>query len=154
MQQPRLTPEVWSGAVLAGLGVFIVMQALGWDYMSVEGPGPGFFPLWYGILMIVLSLALAVSGAMQRCENAAKSLAWRGLGRALIVWIAFAVCVALLQVLGFVVAFGLLVLFIVAVIYRRPLRTALAVATGTAIGFYLVFPVALNVELPAGLFGF
>jgi putative tricarboxylic transport membrane protein len=153
MQHPRLTPDVWSGAALAALGVFIVSQALNWDYTSPDGPGPAFFPLWYGVVMIVLSLALAVGGAIQRGE-AGKPLAWHEIGRALIVWAAFAVCVALLRVLGFIIAFALLIVFVVAVIYLRPLRTAVAVALCTAVGFYVVFPVALSVELPTGVFGF
>lgn len=153
MEQPRVTRDVWAGAVLAALGVFIVVQAVHWDYMTTDGPGPGFFPLWYGIVMIVLSFALAVSGAMGRTERG-EPLAWRRIGQALIAWAAFAICVAALPLLGFVVAFGLLVLFVVAVIYRRPLRVALTVAISTAIGFYVVFPVALDVALPAGVFGF
>jgi hypothetical protein len=31
---------------------------------------------------------------------------------------------------------------------------ALPVAAGTALGFYLVFPLALNVSLPVGVLGF
>lgn len=153
MEQPRVTRDVWAGAVLAALGVFIVVQAFQWDYMTTDGPGPGFFPLWYGIGMIVLSLALAVSGATGRAERG-EPLSWRKIRQALIVWAAFAVCIAVLPLFGFVVAFGLLVLFIVAVIYRRPLRVALTVAISTAIGFYVAFPLALNVALPAGVLGF
>jgi hypothetical protein len=38
--------------------------------------------------------------------------------------------------------------------YRRPLGTAVAVSAGMAAGFYLLFPLALNVELPVGKLGF
>jgi hypothetical protein len=37
--------------------------------------------------------------------------------------------------------------------YRRPLKMAFAVAAGTALGFYLIFPLALNVSLPVGVLG-
>ncbi len=153
MEHPRVTRDVWAGAVLAALGVFIVVQAVRWDYMGADGPGPGFFPLWYGIVMIVLSLALAVSGATGRTESG-EPFAWRKIGQALIVWVAFAAAIGLLPLLGFVIAFGLLVLFIVAVIYRRPMHVALSVAISSAVGFYVIFPVALDVALPAGIFGF
>ena len=52
--------DVISGAVLAALGVFIITQALAWDYYTLDGPGPGFFPFWYGVAMVVLSLLLVL----------------------------------------------------------------------------------------------
>jgi hypothetical protein len=62
--------------------------------------------------------------------------------------------VGLLKILGFLLAFGLFTLFLVAVMYRRSLGTAVAVAVGMPVGFYLLFPVALNVALPIGWLGF
>ena len=77
----------------------------------------------------------------------------REIYHALSVWAAFALSIALLNVLGFMLAFGLLTLFVVAIIYRRAWKVALAVAVGTALGFYVVFPLALSVALPVGVFG-
>lgn len=144
--------DVVSGAVLAGLGIYIVTEARGWDYFTAEGPGPGFFPMWYGIAMIALALALVIT-TLRRAADA-KQLNWREVGNALMTWAAFTACVALLKVLGFLLAFGLLTLFVVAVMYRRPLPVALAVAAGNMAGFYILFPLALNLELPVGIFGF
>ena len=47
--------DFWSGIALAALGSFIVNEARQWDYMTPEGPGAGFFPMWYGIAMVLLS---------------------------------------------------------------------------------------------------
>ena len=58
--------DVVSGAVLAGLGVFIILEARQWDYLGADGPGPGFFPLWYGVLMVALSLVLVVTSLAKR----------------------------------------------------------------------------------------
>src|SRR2546430_10095375 len=55
--------DVISGAVLAALGVFIITQARSWDYYTLDGPGPGFFPFWYGVAMVVLSLLLVLNAA-------------------------------------------------------------------------------------------
>lgn len=144
--------DVVSGAVLAGLGIYIVTEARGWDYFTAEGPGPGFFPMWYGIAMIALSLLLVVI-TLRRAADA-KQLNWREVGNALMIWAAFTACIALLKVLGFLLAFGLLTLFVVAVMYRRPLPVALAIAAANMAGFYILFPLALNLELPVGIFGF
>ena len=154
-----------SAALLGGLGGYIVMEASRWDYMAPDGPGPGFFPIWYGVAIIALSLVVVgsrilriVQGRGQGGAGKASSPADAARKRseiyhALAVWGAFTVSIALLKVLGFMIALGLLTLFLVAIIYRRPWKVAIAVAVGNSLGFYLVFPLALSVALPVGVFG-
>ena len=137
----RYSPDFWSGLALAALGAYIIVEARGWDYLTPEGPGPGFFPLWYGIAMLGLSLFLVVSPTDLRID-------WRNSGRALATWAALALSVAALKLVGFVVSFAALTFFMVAVMYRRSALTAALVALGTVAGFYLVFPLALGVALP------
>lgn len=144
--------DVVSGAVLAALGVYIISEARQWNYSGPEGPGPGFFPLWYGIAMVTLSLGMLVAAAVKPAP--AGKTDWRGIGHALLVWGVFAACTALLKVLGLLTVLALLTLFIVSVMYGKPLKIACAAAAGTSLGFYLVFPLALNVSLPVGPLGF
>ena len=144
--------DVISGAVLAALGVYIVMQSLTWDYSGLDGPGPGFFPFWYGVAMVALSLLLIVS--VVRKGTTAYDVDWPATGRALGCWLAFALSIGLMEWLGFLLSFALLTFFIVAVIFRRPLMTAGLTAVLTALAFHLIFPVALSVSLPTGWFGF
>jgi putative tricarboxylic transport membrane protein len=134
------SPDFWSGLALAALGGYIICTARGWEYLGQDGPGPGFFPLWYGIAMLVLSLILVFTGKTEA--------GWKGAGRAFAVWGAFAVSVAVLKVAGFVLSFAALTFFIVAVMYRRPTAIAALVAAGLAAGFYVVFPLLLGVQLP------
>lgn len=138
----RRSPDFWSGLVLAALGGYIVVEARGWQYLGPDGPGPGFFPLWYGLAMLALSLVLVFS----RKEN--QKVEWKGAGRAFAAWGAFAVSVAVLKLVGFLISFAVLTFFIVAVMYRRPPAVAALVAIGLAAGFYLIFPLALGVPLP------
>ena len=58
----RSSPDFWSGLALAALGAYIVVQARGWDYLTEDGPGPGFFPLWYGIGILACSLTSGAYG--------------------------------------------------------------------------------------------
>ncbi len=149
----RKSGDLWSGLALAALGAYIVVQASRWDYLTPEGPGPGFFPLWYGIAMVALSAALVVSH-LRRRSSLRKTIAWDRVGRALSTWLALVVSIALFKPLGFVIGFALLTYFLVAVMYRRPLKVAAAVALASTAGFYLVFSLALGVPLPAGPLGF
>lgn len=130
-----------------------MIEARGLEYTGPDGPGPGFFPIWYGACMIALSLLL-VGMSLRGAAEPGGALDWREIGRVLACWAAFALCVGLLQVLGFLLAFALFTFFLIAVMYHRPLGTALAVAIAMSAGFYLLFPLALNVELPVGKLGF
>src|SRR3954466_15908178 len=135
------SPDFWSGLALAALGGYIVNEARGWEYVGSDGPGAGFFPMWYGIAILGLSAVLAFSGK-------GKPVDWRGTGRALGAWAAFACAVAVLKLVGFAVSFAALTFFIVAVMYRRtPMLAALVAGAGGG-GFYVVFPLALGVPLP------
>src|SRR6478735_1085730 len=115
--------DLWAGLALAALGVYIVVQAAQWEYLGPDGPGPGFFPLWYGVAMLALAALLVVSH-LRRVAARGSAFEWGKVGRALSTWFALAVSVALFKPLGFVVSFALLTYFIVAVMYRRPLKTA------------------------------
>ena len=135
--------DFWSGLALGGLGAYIILTASRWEYLGQDGPGPGFFPLWYGIAMGALSLLL-VLGSLKRETQ----IDWSDAPRALATWAAFAAMCAAVKLIGFLPAFALLTFFIVAVMYRRPLKVAAAVAVALSAGFYLVFPLALGVKLP------
>jgi len=142
--------DFWSGLALAALGTYIVSEARGWIYLGEDGPGPGFFPLWYGGAMIALSLLL-VAGTVLRNPAAGKAPSWPELRRAMTCWAAFAASIALMKLVGFLVAFAALSWFIVAVMARQPQKVALPVAIAGPILFYLLFDLALDVQLPTGL---
>jgi putative tricarboxylic transport membrane protein len=138
-----LSADFWSGLALGGLGAYIIVTASRWEYLGQDGPGPGFFPLWYGIAMSALSLLLVV-GSLKRQTG----IDWSDAPRALATWAAFAAMCAAFQLVGFLPAFALLTFFIIAVMYRRPLVVAATVSVALSAGFYLLFPLALGVKLP------
>ncbi|HEY8251786.1 MAG TPA: tripartite tricarboxylate transporter TctB family protein [Burkholderiales bacterium] len=137
--------DFWSGLALGGLGAYIIVTASRWEYLGADGPGPGFFPLWFGIAMAGLSLLLMVFSVK---EKHGETISWSGAGRAFSAWAALALSVAALKLVGFLVSFAALTFFIVAVMYRRPYRVAAVVGIAGAAGFYVVFALALGVKLP------
>jgi len=140
--------DFWSGLALAVLGAYIVGAARQWEYLGPDGPGAGFFPLWYGVAMVVLS-ALLVARSITDSPTRPQGVA--GVRRALACWCALVVSVALLKIVGFIGSFALLTWFIVAVMFRQPQRRAWAIAVGGALAFYVLFSGLLGVTLPAGL---
>jgi putative tricarboxylic transport membrane protein len=147
--------DLVSGAVLAGLGVFVVSEARKWEYLTPDGPGPGFFPMWYGLAIVVLALAVVARAVWKRGHDEAQgALDWSRIGRATAAWTALTACIVLLKPLGFLLAFALLTFFVVRVMYGRSLAFAAGSAIAAAAAFYLIFPLALNVMLPVGFLGF
>ena len=141
--------DFWSGLVLAALGAYILVQAHRWDYMTEEGPGAGFFPMWYGGLMLALSLLLVLGAVLKPSRGPA--VPWKDVSRAMVAWVVFVASVALMPVLGFAISFALLSAFIVKVMCGERLRTALIVGIAGAAGFYALFELALDLSLPRGL---
>ena len=150
MSSPARNRDFWSGLALAALGAYIVASARGWTYMGEDGPGPGFFPLWYGSLMVVLSLWLVASAVLKRAP-AGDPVPWADLRRALTCWLAFVAAIALMPLWGFFVSLALLTWFIVAVLSRQSQRVAIALALGGTATFYVLFALALDLALPRGL---
>jgi putative tricarboxylic transport membrane protein len=146
--------DILAGSLLAALGVFIISEANKWEYTGFDGPGPGFFPLWYGIVITVLSLWLILGRARKLRTEATGAADWPGLGRALGTWSTFVVSIVLMQWLGFVLSFVLLTLVIVRLQFGQNWRTAGLTAIGLGAGFYVLFPLALDVPLPVGWLGF
>ena len=142
-----MSSDFWSGLALGALGGYIIATASGWEYLGPEGPGPGFFPLWYGIAMLVLSGMLVITNARKKVIIE-KPVDRAEIIRALGTWLAFAVSIAALKLVGFIIGFAALTFFIVAVMYRRRLRVAASVALAGAAAFYVLFPLALGVPLP------
>ena len=142
-----------SGAVLAALGTYIVIQSAIWPYYEENGPGPGFFPIWYGILMVGLSLWLIITAAQKPREEETSAITV-GVGRALLVWAGFTVSLVLMAFLGFCISFTLFTVFIVSYVLGRSILSGFVTGAATAAGFYVLFWVLLGVQLPAGYVGF
>lgn len=140
---------------LAAFGGYVTYTSSKLSYTGDVGPGPGFFPLWIGIGMLLFSAYQTVVGlapARQPSESA-KPL-WQGTGRALTGWLAMAASILLYRWLGFAASFVLLTIFFIVVIERRNFLPALAIGAGLALIFHLLFVLALGVSLPSGPWGF
>ncbi len=145
--------DLLSGAVLAVLAAYIIHASSQWTLLGPEGPGPGFFPLGYGVLMLGCSLALIVAALVRRApdETPAEAAQPAGTIDALVTWGALAASVPLMWALGFVVGFGLVIFFIVRFVFRRTLIGSAATAAGVVLALHLVFPVLLGSPLPVAL---
>lgn len=147
--------DLISAACLASFGVYVISVAAKLPYVSDVGPGPGFFPIWLGIGLVLLGCLQTVAAFFDPAKLArGESQSWKTTGRALAGWLAMMVAVALLGRIGFTLSFTLLTVFLIVVLDRRPVSLAVVVGIGLALGFHLIFVTALEISLPAGRWGF
>jgi putative tricarboxylic transport membrane protein len=149
----RFDRDVLAGLALAGLGGFITWRSLDWEVLTEDGPGPGFFPLGYGVLMIGLS-ALLVIRAIWRPDPGGATVDPGGHLRALLTWAAFAGTAFAMQWIGFFAGFAILSAFVVAYVFQRGWPRAALIGLACAAGFWLVFDRMMGVALPVGPWGF
>jgi hypothetical protein len=144
-----------TGAALLALGVAFSAGALEhYAYWGENGPGPAFLPFWLGAVMSVLAAALLI-GAL-RSSDPGEAWLPRGEGRRrlVLVLVATTALVALLNVLGMIVATVVFLVVVMRMLDRHPWPLAIAVALAVAGFNFLVFTFWLRVPLPVGIFGF
>ena len=147
--------EIVAACALVALGVFVVWGSLQWPYMTKDGPGPAFFPVWIGIALIGLSVALITMQLRAAAGGrAGEKTNWAGARQGLIGWTALVVATGLLEPAGFVASFVLLSVFLIRFNFQRSWRTAIVVSLVSAASFWLLFVKLLEVRLPAGPWGF
>lgn len=161
-----LWPRLLFPAALAVLGAVVVINASGLGLWARLGPGPGFFPLVLGALLVVLSLAwLAQEARAHRTPAAAQELApdldipeesveplRPRLAAAIVV--SLVVLALLMPLLGFQLSMLLFLVFHLRVLgKRRWLLTGIVSLVGS-FGVFVLFSRVLSVNLPAASIGF
>jgi len=144
------------GLVVAGVATWLLYKSR--TELEFRGPnnepGPGYLPVLLTVCLIALGLALSavwLFGPKARSGEAPTlSLSLKGIGRALLVWLALAICAFLIEPLGFLVAGEVLVLLVIVVIER--IRSIPLIVTLLLLppAMYFLFDTLLEVQLPGG----
>jgi hypothetical protein len=147
--------DFFSGLMFMGVGVAFAWGATTYNVGSGARMGPGYFPLYLGVLMTVLGAAITFSALVVESVGGDKigKWAWKPLFFIILANLVFGVLLAGLPSLG-VPAMGLIVA-IYALVFIASMaetgwkfRTTLILATILAIGSYLAFVVALKLQFP------
>ncbi len=157
MRRPTTLREadILSGAILAVLGVFVLVQSLQMTFYNENEPGPGFFPVLLAIALIVLGGCLVVT-RLRAPRDAADDFEMptgQQAKRSLSLWAALLGAALLVGSLGFLLTMFLLVAVILFVIEgRRGLGSVLTTITVPVLA-WLLFGQLLQVRLPTGPLG-
>jgi putative tricarboxylic transport membrane protein len=140
------------------LGIWVCWRALALTYYTPLGPGPGFFPLWLGLLMAVFSCVVLVYGLRDRTDAGYELFLPPGRRSEVLTTLAAIIAFAfLVERLGFALTmFGVLVCLLL-VRGCRLFPTAIGIALLGSFGVALAFTKWLGVFLPpapGGIFRF
>ena len=146
----KVRGELVAGVLCLLLGVLWIATASGLPYMGEFAPGSGFLPLWLGVCLVALSGVHVLSCLRTQAPHMPAGH-WR---KVLAVAVGLIVCVAVIEPLGFVVAVGAYLLFLLRAVEKEPWRTSLGVTTGATAVLFGLFHLWPHVPLPKGPWGF
>jgi putative tricarboxylic transport membrane protein len=132
---------------------YAVVAARSYPYSTETGPGSGFLPVWLGAVMAVLALLLLAGASRSGAAGARWLPEGRGLGRLVVVVLATALFVALMDVIGMVLGSALFLLGILRFLERYPWSYAIGIAVAVAAVNYAVFTYWLQVPFPKSVLG-
>ena len=115
---------------------------------TIHNPGPGFFPWWTSVVLVLLALVLLAQALTPRSTTVGKGSGRIAKVAALL--IVLGAYIFLLDPLGYLLCTFLLVLFMLRAIDTQRWAVALGVAAITAVGSYVVFAIWLSIPLPRG----
>jgi putative tricarboxylic transport membrane protein len=140
----------WTAIIFLLLSAYIVWYSLMLEYYTSLGPGPGFFPLWLGVAMGILSMIWFVQiKILPRQTKDEDFLPKRsGVIRILSIIGALVMISYLMDIFGFQLMMFLFLVFLLIILGRQPVWLTLVVSFLGSFGVYHLFGGYLDVSLP------
>ena len=148
--------QLGSSVFLLIFGIVFCLESRNLLIGPITRPGPGFFPFWLGVSMIIVSTALIIKCSR---ESLNESLAYKGLWKGLTWRKPFFTLVALLlytfflEELGYCISTFILIFFLFYAIGGLKWWVGAIGSILTSFLTYMLFKLWLEVQLPKGLWG-
>jgi len=143
-----------ASVILMALGLGILARGLHYGWGSLDDPGAGFVPILSGAAMVAFSAITFVRAMVRGWQGLAglwREARWQ---RPLVTIVSLVLYSVFLRDLGFLISTFILAAYLYRVLDPSGWKETLIAAALTTLGFYLVFQVWLEVQLPRGLFTF
>jgi hypothetical protein len=153
MVQARVTAEEQhpiASVVLLLLGSAIAIGGLRYGWGSLDNPGAGFVPFLAGAAIAGFSAITLVRSLVKGWRPLADLWAGTRWRRPLIAIVCLVLYAVFLRDLGFLISTFILAAFLYRMLEPSGWTETLVAAALTTLGFYLVFQVWLEVQLPKG----
>lgn len=141
-------------ALIGCIGIVWIWQSRSLAYWGEFAPGSGFLPFWLGLVLLVL-VGVSIFNSFWNSEVVAGEEE-EPIGRphrAAAIVAGFIGCIALLEIVGFLIAVALYLAYLIGIVERRSAVETLFVPIFTSGGLWLIFKHWLKIPLPEGLLG-
>jgi len=144
-----------AGVLFILFGLSVIWESRKLQYWSDSGPGPGFFPFWLGIIIVITAFLTLYQTLRQEREKAEQKpffAGWEEARKPIFAIGAFIAFIFLVRFTGFYIGAALFIAFIVGFVERRSWAIVAAVTILCLAGFFYVFDHLLQVQLPVVFF--
>ena len=143
--------DLIGGVIVLLLGLAVIYFSSQLEYYSEYGPGPGFLPLWVGIIIAgcAIYVIIDVLKKHHKIGTFFRPRTKLGLHVLIIIFITF----LLLPLLGFSIGLALFVGITMRIMGKHRWVSCSLTAVVTAICIHLIFVSWLTIPLPQGLIG-
>ncbi len=141
-------------AVLMALGLAIAAGGLHYGWGSLDNPGAGFVPFLAGAAMAGFSAFTLLKCLVKGWVPMAGLWTGARWQRPLIATVCLVLYAVFLRDVGFLISTFVLSIYLYRILEPSGWPETILAAALTTLGFYLVFQVWLEVQLPRGLFTF
>lgn len=119
-------------------------------------PGAEFLPLWTGVLMAILCILLIVTASRRPTDLSQKEIipGGRALKSIVLMLVSLAAYIFLLDVLGYLAGTFFLNICLLHLVMQANWKSTLLVSLFASVSLYVIFQIALNVNLPKSMLGF
>jgi len=137
--------------VMLVLGIIITITSWGYGFGSLRRPGPGLYPVFIGVMISIFTLFILASELRSKASKPV--LDKEGAKTLILMTVAFALWIAAMPLLGYVVVTFLATYAFCKIMKLEGWWKPLAVSGGTTLFIYLMFDYWLYVDFPRGILG-
>ena len=144
--------DLIGGIGVLGLGAGITFFAARLPYTAEYGLGPGFMPLWIGIVLIGCAI-ITIIQSLRQSKASQKEFMTPKTRKVGFVFITLIVTFLVVRVVGLAPSLGLFTGFTMKTLGKHGWLLSALVTVITAVAVYVIFGYLLDIPLPKGFFG-
>ena len=138
---------IWAGIVILCLAIFSLVISFQYSYSGIVGPGPGFFPMWLSVSLIILSILYIYESIKGKNVSEEEWPTGHSLKQILFIIMSLVLFLVLFVLCGFLFA-G--IIFLIVLFYKEyKWFVTASLSVGITLFIYVMFNIVLKVHLPS-----
>jgi len=148
--------DQFSGLFWLAISIIACVESVRAHIGTFENPGPGFLPLWAGVILGIFTIVLLITSTLRKRVEDKITNPFKGLDlwKIILVMASLFAYSFLLSWGGYIIMTIGLMVFLFSVIRRGRVWIDLTIALITVLASYIVFFKWLDIQLPKGIFWF